>query len=63
MEEWARKWLENQVYAMNKKRGDARITFKNPGSLKPIPEFPTIAIPIATILGLAFLLYRRKRKE
>lgn len=28
-----------------------------------IPEFTTIAIPVATILGLVFLFSRRKRKE
>jgi hypothetical protein len=34
-------------------------TFVNPA----IPEFTTIAIPVATILGLVFLFSRRKRKE
>ena len=29
----------------------------------PIPEFSTIAIPIAAILGLMFILQSRKRKE
>ncbi len=29
---------------------------------EPIPEFSTIAIPVATILGLLFLFSRRKRK-
>ena len=29
----------------------------------PIPEFPTIALPIAAILGLMFLLHSRRRKE
>lgn len=26
----------------------------------PIPEFPTVALPIAAVIGLAFLLQRRK---
>lgn len=30
---------------------------------KPIPEFATIAIPVTAILGLVFLLSRRKRKS
>ncbi len=30
-----------------------------PGEV-PIPEFPTVALPIAAILGLAFLFQRRK---
>ena len=29
----------------------------------PIPEFPTIALPIAAILGLMFILQSRRRKE
>lgn len=29
----------------------------------PIPEFSTIAIPIASILGLLFFFNRRKRRE
>ena len=32
------------------------------GESEPIPEFSTIAIPIAAILGLVFLFSRRKRK-
>ena len=29
----------------------------------PIPEFPTIALPIAAILGLMFIISSRKKKE
>ena len=29
----------------------------------PIPEFPTMALPIAAILGLMFILQSRRRKE
>jgi parallel beta-helix repeat protein len=30
---------------------------------EPIPEFTTIAIPVAIVLGLIFIISRRKRKE
>jgi len=30
---------------------------------EPIPEFPTMALPVASILGLLFLFNYRKRKE
>ena len=29
----------------------------------PIPEFPTVALPIAAILGIMFILQSRRRKE
>ena len=29
----------------------------------PIPEFPTVALPIAAILGLMFIISSRKKKE
>ena len=32
-------------------------------SLTGIPEFPTIALPIAAILGLMFIISSRKKKE
>ena len=32
-------------------------------NLTAIPEFPTIALPIAAILGLAFIFQRRKEEE
>ncbi|MDP2217547.1 MAG: PEF-CTERM sorting domain-containing protein [Methanolobus sp.] len=32
----------------------------NGGNINEIPEFPTIALPIAAILGLAFIFQRRK---
>ena len=34
-----------------------------PGQTTPIPEFSTIAIPIASILGLLFFFNHRKRRE
>jgi hypothetical protein len=30
------------------------------GGITEIPEFPTVALPIAAIIGLAFILQRRK---
>ena len=35
----------------------------NTAGFEVVPEFTTIAIPVATILGLLFLFSRRKRKE
>ena len=32
-------------------------------NLKNIPEFPTVALPIAAILGLMFIISSRKKKE
>ena len=32
------------------------------GFVAPVPEFPTMAIPVVTILGLLFLISRRRRK-
>jgi hypothetical protein len=32
-------------------------------AMSQIPEFPTIALPIAAILGLMFILHSRRRKE
>lgn len=29
----------------------------------PIPEFPTVALPIAAVIGLVFFFQRKKRKE
>ena len=29
----------------------------------PIPEFPTLALPVAAILGLMFIISSRKKKE
>jgi hypothetical protein len=34
--------------------------FNNGGGITEIPEFPTVALPIAAILGLAFFFQRRK---
>jgi hypothetical protein len=28
-----------------------------------IPEFPTVAVPVAAILGLVFLLYRKNKNQ
>lgn len=35
----------------------------NDAGFETVPEFATIAIPVVTILGFVFLLYRRRRKE
>ncbi|MBW6470924.1 MAG: PEF-CTERM sorting domain-containing protein [Methanosarcinaceae archaeon] len=57
--------------------GDYVITFQNDGSsisckkleatvqvlVTVIPEFPTIALPVAAILGLAFIFQRRREDE
>ncbi|MDW7731088.1 MAG: PEF-CTERM sorting domain-containing protein [Methanolobus sp.] len=29
--------------------------------ITPIPEFPTVALPVAAILGLAFLFQRKEK--
>lgn len=34
--------------------------FGDDGNVNVIPEFPTLALPVAAILGLAFLFQRRK---
>lgn len=34
-----------------------------PATLNAIPEFPTVALPIAAVIGLVFLLGNRKNKE
>ena len=33
------------------------------GFVAPVPEFPTMALPVVTILGLLFLISRRRRKR
>lgn len=38
----------------------SHVTFCYSGGTQEIPEFPTIALPIAAILGLAFVFMRRK---
>jgi hypothetical protein len=40
--------------------GNAITGFGSQGKTTPIPEFPTIAIPVAAILGLMLILGRRK---
>ena len=44
---------------------EGRIILKNPFShnLTHVPEFSTIALPIAAIIGIMFLLQSRRRKE
>jgi hypothetical protein len=42
--------------------GNGFITLSHycPGENTEVPEFPTIAVPIAAIIGIAFLMQRRK---
>ncbi len=44
--------------------GNADTCFRTLGSKPPIvvPEFPTIALPIVTLIGMLFLVYRLKKK-
>jgi hypothetical protein len=37
--------------------------WRRPGYGTPIPEFPTIALPIAAVIGLVFFFQHKKRKE
>ncbi len=37
--------------------------WRRPGTTTPIPEFSTVAIPIAAVLGLVFFFQHRKKKE
>ena len=39
------------------------VSFSSASSSFDIPEFPTIALPIAAILGLAFIFQRRREEE
>ena len=41
----------------------ADMTFTTKETSAPIPEFTTIAVPVAAILGLLFFYNHRKRKE
>jgi hypothetical protein len=52
--------VKTQVVGENNESFMAQCLFKPP---EPIPEFPTIALPIAAILGLMFILQSRRRKE
>jgi len=37
--------------------------WRRPGQPPGIPEFPTVALPIAAVLGLVFFFQQRKKKE
>lgn len=37
--------------------------WRRPGHGTPIPEFPTVALPIAAVIGLVFFFQHRKKKE
>ncbi|WP_407356705.1 PEF-CTERM sorting domain-containing protein [Methanolobus sp. WCC5] len=67
--------FEVKIANVNAPNGNYVITFENINgedssalqalvqvSLTAIPEFPTIALPIAAILGLAFFMQRRKEE-
>lgn len=43
--------------------GNAQTCWRRPGHGTPIPEFPTVALPIATVIGLVFFFQYRKKKE
>ena len=53
--------VETQVKRLEEKSSMARCLMEPPDI--PIPEFPTIALPIAAILGLMFILQSRRRRE
>ena len=54
----------DNVAWVTKANGDyATGTVRGPLACTPIPEFSTIAIPIASILGLLFFFNHRKRRE
>lgn len=57
---WGYLWNDNEAW------GNADLYFKTYVGVttpEPIPEFSTIAIPVATILGLLFLFSQRRKKE
>jgi uncharacterized membrane protein len=67
--------FEVKVKNLNAPNGDYVLTFENANGINTqalralvqvnvtaIPEFPTIALPIAAILGLAFFMQRRKEE-
>jgi len=47
----------NAVYAVSGLTGDFKVDVERCGE---IPEFPTVALPMIAILGLAFVMQRRK---
>ena len=52
-----------QVYVEVGEIGVSGVQFGSATRNVEIPEFPTIALPIAAILGLAFFMQRRNREE
>jgi hypothetical protein len=53
------------VYAENQLHGKyaAKTVYSHDGTYQHVPEFSTIALPIAAILGIMFILQSRRRKE
>ncbi|TFG43956.1 MAG: PEF-CTERM sorting domain-containing protein [Bacteroidia bacterium] len=53
------------VYAENQLHGAdwAHTAYSHDGAYHQIPEFPTIALPIAGILGIMFILQKRRKEE
>ena len=53
------------IYAENDLKGKERVktAYSHDGGYTHVPEFTTIAIPVAAILGLLFFFNHRKRKK
>jgi hypothetical protein len=53
------------VYAENQLDGKdrAKTVYSHDGTYQHVPEFSTIALPIAAIIGIMFILQSRRRKE
>ncbi|NPE27892.1 PEF-CTERM sorting domain-containing protein [Methanococcoides sp. SA1] len=50
------------VYTIQITAGDSTVEVDSASRTIEVPEFPTIALPVAAIIGLAFFLQRRKEE-
>ncbi|ABE51679.1 PEF-CTERM sorting domain-containing protein [Methanococcoides burtonii] len=50
------------VYTIKVVAGDSSVEVDSASRTIEVPEFPTIALPVAAIIGLAFFLQRRKEE-